>query len=61
MQNVSRIQEQVYQMEMSQNNIVTISALQDAAQAGKANLQARAPFCGNIYPPVFPLSGGGFA
>ena len=40
-QNVDRIQEQIFQMEMSQNNIITISALQDAAQAGKANLQVR--------------------
>lgn len=41
MQNVDRLHEQIFQMEMSQNNIITISALQDAAQAGQANLQVR--------------------
>jgi predicted RNA binding protein with dsRBD fold (UPF0201 family) len=40
MQNADRLQEQILQMEMSQNNILTVTALQQAAAAGKANLKA---------------------
>lgn len=39
-QNADRVQEQILQMEMSQNNILTVTALQQAANAGKANLKA---------------------
>lgn len=38
--NSDRLQEQILQMEMSQNNILTVTALQQAATAGKANLKA---------------------
>lgn len=40
LQNADRLQEQILQMEMSQNNILTVTALQQAASAGKANLKA---------------------
>jgi hypothetical protein len=40
MQNSDRLAEQILQMEMSQNNILTVTALQQAAAAGKANLKA---------------------
>lgn len=39
-QNSDRLAEQILQMEMSQSNIQTVAALQQAAAAGKANLKA---------------------
>eukprot|EP00892_Ulva_mutabilis_P000070 jgi/Ulvmu1/10063/UM006_0010.1 len=38
--NSDRLAEQILQMEMSQSNIQTVAALQQAAAAGKANLKA---------------------
>lgn len=40
LQNSDRLAEQILQMEMSQSNIQTVAALQQAAAAGKANLKA---------------------
>lgn len=40
MQNSDRLAEQILQMEMSQSNVQTVAALQQAAAAGKANLKA---------------------
>lgn len=40
MQNQDRLMEQLMQLDMSQNNILTVQALAQAADAGKANLKA---------------------
>lgn len=40
MQNTDRIMEQIMQLDMAQNNILTVQALAQAAEAGKANLKA---------------------
>lgn len=39
-QNQDRLMEQLMQLDMSQNNILTVQALAQAAEAGKANLKA---------------------
>jgi hypothetical protein len=40
MQNQDRLLEQIMQLDMNQNNILTVQALAQAADAGKANLKA---------------------
>ena len=40
LQNQDRLMEQILQLDMSQNNIATVQALSQAADAGKANLKA---------------------